>query len=127
YFRSVYFPIIFLLLAAVVAGYRPGMSASERWDLALLAVFLSALPTFYHFDVVSWNPSGIYWGMVDNFLAGVAALAAAALVRSVKNPSSLKWASATGLLAGLCITIKPSGALIMGIVAGGWLMAHVFR
>ena len=120
FFRSVYLPILLLVAAVYVAGYTKETSWSEQWNLALLALYLSTLPMFYHLE---WwaSDSWVYWGLVDNFLAGMAALSIAAWVRSVKH-QSLQWVFVTALLAGLCLLIKPSGLLIMAVIGMSWLL-----
>src|SRR5262249_54227909 len=49
YFRSVYFPIICFVAAIYLAGYKRSLQHSTKWTLALFAICLSSLPTFYHF------------------------------------------------------------------------------
>ena len=115
FFRSVYLPILLLVAAVYVVGFAREARRSERWSLALIALYLSTLPMFYQLG------GGMFWGMVDNFLAGVAALCIAACARSVKH-QSLQWVFVTALLAGLCLLIKPSGLLIMAVVGMSWLL-----
>jgi hypothetical protein len=126
YFRSIFFPVIFFVFAIFVVLYSRGMSRSEKWNAALISIFLSTLPMFYHFEPSKDLISGTYWGLVDAFLAGIAALATAAWLRSVKY-SSLGWLIAAGISAGFCLLIKPVGGLVMVLVGLSWLVAVLFR
>src|SRR5260370_15295549 len=125
YFRSVYIPILCFAIAAYLAGYSAGASTQWRWKLSLTGVFLSSMPFFYDFeytglDLHAWWVPICYWGLVDAFLGGVSALAAAACVRGMRD-GSVKWFTLSFLLASLCIFIKPAGLLVMGIVGISWL------
>lgn len=122
YFRSVYLPILCLAIATYLAAYRRGAPRFHNWNLALMAMFLASLPTFYHFDAFTPNPSAMYFGLVDNFLGGVAALAAGAIVRSLRN-LSLRWIATGASLGGFCLWVKPSGAFVMASLGVGWSLA----
>ncbi len=119
YFRSIFFPIALLALAAMVAGYRRELDSRSKWHLVLIAAFLSTLPCFYYFELAPGISVPHYWGLTDFFLAGVAALAAAAAVRSVWT-RSLAWTGLAAVLSSLCLSIKPSGALIMMLIGCTW-------
>lgn len=119
YFRSVFFPIGLLGLAVFVAGYRRDLNSKSKWYLALFAAFLSTLPAFYFFEVSPEFPAPSYWGLVDNFLGGVAALAAAAAVRSVWT-RSLAWLGFAAILSSICVLIKPTGLIVMLIIGVIW-------
>ncbi|MFA6310831.1 MAG: hypothetical protein WCV99_10340 [Sterolibacterium sp.] len=119
YFRSVFFPIVLLSLAVVIGGYRRELDSKSKWHLALIAVFLSCLPCFYHFEVSPTIPASDHWGLVDNFLAGMAALAAAAAIRSCWT-GSLAWVGLAAILSSFCLLIKPVGILIMMLVGLLW-------
>lgn len=126
YFRSVFFPVLCLVSAVYLAGYSRKMNNSEKWVLAILAIFLSTLPMFYHFERSSEIPSPLIWGLVDNFLAGVAALSVAAFLRSMRS-ISLKWLTVAAFLAAYCLAIKPSGAFVMGLTGATWFMGMIFK
>jgi hypothetical protein len=127
-FRSVYLPVVLLAAATYIAGSTRGLSVSGRWLLAALAVAVASMPALFQFEpnvaletpVVGVHPLSI-WGHVDNFLAGVAAIAAAAAVRSARM-RSVGWATIAALTAAFCLMIKPAGALVMGIVAVAWVL-----
>src|SRR5450759_1363623 len=76
FFRSAFFPAALLSLAVMVAAYEKSSERQIRWRITLVAVFFSTLPMLYEFGHE-------YWGLVDGFLTGVAALAAAAAWRSI--------------------------------------------
>ena len=120
YFRSIFFPIGLLCLAVVVGGYRRELDSRSKWHLVLLAAFLSTLPCFYYFELAPGVPAPHYWGLVDHFLAGIAALAAACAVRSVWT-RSLAWTGLAAVLSSFCLLIKPSGILIMMLIGLTWL------
>ena len=120
YFRSVFFPIVLLVAAAYVIGYRREMSAADHWCLVVIALFLSTQPTFYQFEY-SVLPSSVCWGLVDNFVAGVSACALAAAFRSVRV-GSRAWPAAASLLACLAFFVKPAGLLVMALVGLCWLV-----
>jgi hypothetical protein len=124
YFRSVFVPIVLIGCAVFVAGRRD--RGPPDWDLALFAIFLSTLPTFYYFDVVRERAIPAHWGLTDNFLAGVAALAMAAVMRSVANRSAA-WSGLAAALSGLAILIKPSGALVAALLGLSWAVLAVSR
>jgi hypothetical protein len=121
YFRSVVFPIFLLVAAVYLVGYVAPMNHAERWDLPLLAMYLSSLPMFYHFEVSPGSSSPLYWGLVDNFLATMAALAAAVILRSARD-LSLPWLTAGAFLAALCFLIKPAGVFVVATLTAGWLV-----
>jgi hypothetical protein len=127
-FRSVYLPVVLLAVATYIAGSMRGQTTAARWLLAALAVALASMPALFQFEpnvalerpVVGVHPLSI-WGHVDNTLAGIAAIAAAAAVRSART-RSIGWAIVAALAAAFCLMIKPSGALVMGIVAAAWVL-----
>ena len=69
-------------------GLSRAMTAG--WGVAGVALLFSSLPMFYHFERVEKMFSPGHWGMVDNFQAGVTALAAAAFMRSLSKGSQ-RW------------------------------------
>ena len=125
HFRSVFLPILSVIAAVYIAAGRANV-LSAGWSVAAIAFLFSSLPMFYWFD---WNDSRWInngWGMVDNFQAGIAALAGAALVRSVFNRSQV-WLFVAALLACLTFMIKQSGLMVMGVLGLTWLMVVVFE
>jgi hypothetical protein len=122
FFRSIFFPAALFVLAALIVTYQASNGWSVRWRAALCAVFFSTPSIVYWFAVIPYHPTPSYWGCVDNFLSGVAALCAAAAWRSAKK-RSLPWFVGTGVTSSLCILIKPSGALVAAVVG---LMCALF-
>jgi hypothetical protein len=122
FFRSIFFPAALFVLAALIVAYQASSGWSARWRAALWSVFFSTPSIVYWFAVIPHHPTPSYWGCVDNFLSSVAALSAAAAWRSVAK-QSLPWFVVTGVTSGLCILIKPSGALVAAIVG---LMCALF-
>ncbi|MBY0509402.1 MAG: hypothetical protein K2P94_04550, partial [Rhodospirillaceae bacterium] len=120
YFRSVIIPMGLLIAAVYLAGYRMAAARKNHWVLAGLAIALAGMPMLFRFQMLT--KEGVYaWGLVDGFLAGVAALAAAAVIRSVTS-RSVGWAATAALLAAFCLLIKPAGALLMAVTGAAWLV-----
>jgi hypothetical protein len=119
YFRSIFLPIVLLSLAVIISSYRSELNSRSKWHLVLVAGFLSSLPCFYYFDVSAELPAPVYWGLVDNFLAGVAALAIATTIRSIWTKSII-WLGLAAIISSLCLLIKPAGVLIMMLIGLIW-------
>lgn len=126
YFRSVFLPIALLGLAVVVGGYRRELDSKSKWLLVLFAAFFSCLPCFYAFEPSLKIPAAMHWGLVDNFLAGVAALATASAMRSIWT-RSLAWVGLGAVLASFCLLIKPAGILIMILIVIIWFGLTLLR
>ena len=119
YFRSIFFPVALLCIAIAIAGFGRGVPDSSRWFLVLFAIYLSSLPAFYYFGLAPDFPLPHYWGMVDFFLSGMAALAAAFSIRSIEK-FSLTWVAATALSSAFCVFIKPTGTVVMALIGLIW-------
>jgi hypothetical protein len=126
YFRSIFLPIVLLAAAMFVAGYSRDLSRTSKWKLALTTAFLSTLPIFYYFQVSPSFPAPSHWGLVDNFLGGISALAMAAVVRSIGKRSSA-WLWVAALLSGFCVLVKPSGVLVMVMIDAVWFGLALLR
>jgi hypothetical protein len=120
YFRSVFFPLV-CIVAAVYMAAGKSKSLAARWGIAATALLFSSLPMFYHFELIASMPNLMRFGLVDNFQAGVAAMAAAAFVRSLTN-GSLRWLFAGGGMAAFTLLIKPSGVGVMALLGISWAM-----
>ena len=120
YFRSIFLPIAILCIAIVVSGFGWGFTSSSQWLLVFIAVYLSSLPAFYYFELSPDFPAPHYWGLVDFFLSGMAALAAAFSIRSV-GKLSLIWVVAATFTSSICVFIKPTGTLVMALICVIWL------
>jgi len=118
HFRSVFLPILSVAFAAYLAAgstlHRPG-----SWKVASTALLFTSLPMFYHLDMVETFPEPVRWGLVDNFQAGIAAIATAAVIRSLNN-TSIFWLISGWILAVLTLFIKPSGLMVMALLAVSW-------
>jgi len=120
HFRSVFLPILCTVAAVyIVAGVT--RERTSGWWVAAIALLCSSLPMFYHFDWVEGLYSTTTWGLVDNFQAGIAAMATAATVRSLMS-RSWPWLLFGALLAAFTLLIKPSGLMIMALMGLIWIM-----
>jgi len=122
YFRSIFIPVLCFIVAVSIAGFSSGNTTFQVWLVCCEAIFLSSIPFFYHFEYTdnSLHSAAVpisYWGLVDAFLGGISALAAAACVRGIQK-LSLKWFTLAFFLASLCILIKPAGLSTMALIAG---------
>jgi hypothetical protein len=126
FFRSVFVPIVCFVLSIYLAAFDRAKPSSYQWNLAIMAVFLSALPFFYHFEFSDLLPSPDYWGLVDNFLAGIAALAAGASVRSLRKRSFGWWMIAV-VFAAFSLLVKPAGAVVIGAIDLAWGCALIIE
>ena len=123
YFRSVFFPVALVLAAMGLLGN--GGTRVDRAFHLLTACFLSTLSLFFYFEPYADGPPLVsYWGLVDGFLTGLAALGAACVVRSVRA-RSIPWAIVAILVGTAMILVKPSGALLAALLGTaltvGWL------
>ena len=119
-FRSVFFPLVCVVASVYMAAWK-SKALVENWVIAAIALLFSSLPMFYHFEWVAGMGSPVRFGLVDNFQAGVAAMAAAAFVRSLTN-GSVRWLSAGAGLAAFTLLIKPSGGAVMALLGLSWAM-----
>lgn len=121
YFRSLFAPIAFLAGAVYLAGWQRELSPRARWILAALALALAGMPILYQLQSNEELPLTSNWGLVDGFVAGVAAIAAAAAVRSVAL-RSVGWAAFAALAGGFTLWVKPAGLALMGLTGLVWLI-----
>jgi len=120
YFRSVFSPILCVVIAVYVSAGTPRSSRSG-WDVAAVAILFSAIPMFYHFDGNEINPGPSSWGLVDNFQAGIAAMAAAGFIKSLKT-RSLLWLFFGTFWGSFTLLVKPSGLMVMALLAIIWFV-----
>jgi hypothetical protein len=119
YFRSIFIPVV-LFLSALWIIASPGCTRpGDRWLLMSLCLAFSTMPLFYHFErnASFWSPG--YWGLVDNFLASMAALAIALTVRGVKG-GSYSFTFVGIVASSFCLLVKPVGAVVMGLIFFVW-------
>jgi len=121
YFRSSAIPMGLFIAAVYIAGWSRSLSRAGHWMLAALAIALAGIPILFQFQQNDDLKAFYNWGLVDAFLAGLAALAAAAAVRSVAS-RSIGWAVVAALAGAFCFWVKPSGLLAMGLTGAVWLI-----
>lgn len=117
HFRSVFLPALLAYLAVWMAGSPEPRSRTDAWTLVRLGLCVSSMPIFFQFEYTDALPSPVYWGLVDNFTAGVSAVAAAATLRGLGR-SSLAGMGVAFLASAFSFLIKPAGLLTMGLVTG---------
>ena len=123
HFRSVFFPILCIVLAVYLAAGIPGTSVAG-WGVAAVAILFSSIPMFYSFDCNEIRPTPYFWGLVDNFQAGFAAMATAGFIKSLKT-RSLVWLMWGAFCGSFTLLIKPSGLMIMALLAATWLIVVI--
>ena len=119
HFRSIFFPIVCIVIAVYMAAGIPE-SPAAGWGLAAVAIFFSAISMLYNFDNNEISPGVSYWGLVDNFQAGIAAMAAAGYVRSLRS-RSLPWLMWGAFFGSFTLLIKPSGLMVIALLTSTWL------
>jgi len=126
-FRSVFVPFLIWVIAILISGWplqRTGKSSSF-WPVVLSAFLLGPMPFFFQFEY----PTNAYWGLVDGFLASLAALAVACAGRSLIQ-KSWAWVVIAAVIAGFCPLVKPSGCLVLLLTAIFWsggALVMIFR
>jgi hypothetical protein len=120
YFRSVYLPAMLLFFSALFVGYQTRGGLRQRWWAVLTAMFFTTMTLPYHFEFGCLG--GVYWGLVDSFLAGLAALVAACIWRGTRaNATTFGWVIAVCFISAACIVVKPSGVLVAAIAGLCWV------
>ncbi len=118
FFRSVYLPAALLFTAVLIAAYQLQDDLWQRWRVLLTAIFFTSMTLAYHFE---YGSIGGFWGLVDSFFSGLAAVAAAAAWRGTRPRAKiLPWAAMIGLVSILAIIVKPSGALVAAAAGLAW-------
>jgi hypothetical protein len=125
HFRSVFLPILSIVAAVYIVAGMVQVKASG-WRVAAMAFLFSSLPMFYWMDWNDERNSTNGWGMVDNFQAGIAAMAVAAVLKSQMTRSRL-WLLFGALLASFTLLVKPSGLMVMALTFLIWLMMITFE
>jgi hypothetical protein len=128
YFRSIYFPVVLLLLAVLATAYDVRDSLIVRAQTVLTAAFFCTPTILYQFEMGAGT--GSYWGLVDGFLAGLAALAAAAAWRGTQASSASwawLWAAVAAFASCLSILVKPTGTLVAAVVGIAWVVFALAR
>jgi hypothetical protein len=119
FFRSVYLPAALLFSAVLIAAYEVQDDLWQRWRTLLTAIFFTSMTLAYHFE---FGSIGGFWGLVDSFFSGLAAVAAAGAWRGTRaNAKILLWAIVTCLFSIMAIIVKPSGAVVAAAVGLAWV------
>lgn len=121
YFRSCFIPITLLAAAVYIAGWSRQLTPRGQWALAALALALAGMPILYQFQSNDDLLITANWGLVDGFIGGVTAIAAAAALRSAAT-RSIAWAVVAAVAAGFSLWIKPSGLGVMAVTGIAWLI-----
>jgi hypothetical protein len=126
YFRSVYLPAILLFLSPIVTVYKANDDKITRWMIVATAALFTTVTTLYQFEFGAGR--WVYWGLVDGFLAGLAAFAAACSWRA--SQSSRKrwiWALLTAVASCVALTVKPSGVFVAALAGIGYSIFSLIR
>ena len=121
-FRSTFVPIILWGLA-LGACFWPLVKSKTGLLVALsICTGMLTLPLFYQFEIndefiqaYGTNLGG--WGLVDALLGSVAGLAVALLLNGMRTRNFLV-VTASWIVSGFTLFIKPSGMLVMAITIG---------
>jgi hypothetical protein len=116
-FRTVFVPFVIWVIALLIAVIPTGTKKKHQtfWPVLFAIFLLGPLPFFFHFEY----PAPAYWGLVDGFLAALAALAVACAGRSIIQ-KSITWAVFAAFFATFCILVKPSGSLVLLLTTMFW-------
>ncbi len=120
-FRWFFFRAAFVPVALLIGAYWLLMRervADPTLVIGAGAALLS-LPMFYHFERSDLLPVAASWGLVDPFLAGIAALATALLLIGARR-RSLAWTAAGSLLTAFALLIKPSALAVIPAILLAW-------
>jgi hypothetical protein len=121
FFRSVFFPIVLFIAACWLVAQDRLRGPRAHWLIASACAALLTLPMFYHFEPSDILPASVYWGLVDAFLASVAAMATALLLLGARRRSLPL--TALGTLAGaFTLMIKPSGLFVIPVIFWAWFV-----
>ncbi|MHC0065207.1 hypothetical protein ACWATR_20300 [Nostoc sp. UIC 10890] len=128
FFRSIFLPIILFVLALWIIAKPYCVTLKDQWLLVVLCLAFATLPLFYHFEpsIDSRLVSPTYWGLVDNFIASVAALATALVIRGVQK-ASIPLTFSGIITSTFCLFIKPSGGLVMATIFFVWSIYGIVR
>jgi len=129
YFRSIFLPITFFISALWIVAKPLTSTVKTKWLLVSLCLALSTLPLFYQFEpdirghIITQRIAYLdlsYWGLVDTFLASLAALSTALVVRGIRELSV--GLSISGIfVSAFCLLVKPAGTIVMAIIFLIWV------
>jgi hypothetical protein len=111
-----------LFLSVLIAAYRADDDFWARLRTILTAIFFTTITLPYHFEFGAGGDRQVYWGLVDSFLTGLAAGAAACAWRGTAPAARIwSWAVAAGFASALSILVKPSGVLAAAVAGLAWV------
>lgn len=124
YFRTVFLPIVLIFASVLIVLKRSNEGVGDGVREVFVAAFLATPSLLFHFDFANDQPLTVsYWGLVDGFLTGVAALTAGCAVRGVRD-RSLGYTFTAVALGAIMIFVKPVGVLLAALVdlalVAGW-------
>lgn len=120
YFRSVYFPNGLLFSSVLIVAYRVADDIRARSRTILTAIFFTTITLAYHFEFGDGTIE--YWGLVDSFLTGLAALAAACVWQGTRIEARvLAWSVALSFVSATSILVKPAGTFVAAIAGIAWV------
>lgn len=121
FFRSIFLPVILYVAVLWIVAKPYCSTLKEKWLLVSLCLALATLPMFYHLEPNADRGSPLYWGLVDNFIAAVAALATALVIRGA-NQASMRFTQFGITTSAFCLFIKPAGGLVMAAIFFVWAL-----
>jgi hypothetical protein len=126
-FRTVFVPFVIWVIAILIAAWpvRYDNKARSYWPAVFAVFLLGPMPFFFQFEC----PAHAYWGLMDGFLASLAALAVACSGRSLMHKSRV-WVVVAAAIAAFCPLVKPSGSLVLALTATFWIggaLLSIFR
>ena len=116
YFRSAFVPVAIMVFAVFLTGVGVTRWA---WPSAFVALLAGSMPMFWQFEIGKYQTS-YNWGLVDTFLASLAALAMAGLFVSAVRFKRVGLGVALVALA-LLPLVKPTGFVLGGLISLAWL------
>lgn len=126
HFRSVFFAIVLSAIAGCISLHGNSLKAESVAVYIALILALTSLPMFYAFEPNMALAKNFTWGHVDTFFASLAALSAAASLRSL-HERSIGWLIFCVTTASFSLWIKPAGLVVMALLAGVWFVAAVSK
>jgi len=116
-YRTVIVPFVIWVIAILISVWPVRYDNKPRsyWPAVLPVFLLGPMPFFFQFEY----PAQAYWGLMDGFLASLAALAVACSGRSLMQ-KSLSWVVAAAAIAAFCPLVKPSGSLVLLLTTIFW-------
>ena len=119
FFRGIFLPIVLFIAACWLVAHERLRDPREHWLITGACAAALALPMFYHFEGSDILPVSASWGLVDGFLAGVAAQATALLIVGVRRRSLALTIGGT-LAGAFTLLIKPSGLVVVPVIFWAW-------